>query len=885
MMKQVWLAVFTVLILVFPHDAFPRDAKTVVVLPFQVNAQEALRYLETEIPEMIKRQLRVENAKVVEPDAGSLAAWQQTGGSPELALQIGEKTGSDHVVWGSLTRVGQHFSLDAKQLTVSGRAGLKNFFAEGEGIDQLLSTVSSLASDISLSLFGQEKIQEIRMTGNRRIETDAIMRYIRTKPGDDYVPKNLSNDLKSVYSMGYFEDIRIEYEDGANGKIIIFKVQEKPTIRRIKFKGNVAYEDEEIMESMNIKSGSILNIFKIQNNIIRIENLYKEKNYHNVKVTYAVNELDNNQGDLLFTIEEGGKVRITEISFEGNTVYPDKKLKKIIKTSEKGFWSFLTSSGELNRDDLGQDVSMLTSFYHNNGYIQAKVGEPQVEFREDMIYIKFKITEGPRFKVGYVGITGDLILTEEQLRDRLLITQETFYNRETVRNDVLAITDIYSNEGYAYADIFPRVERDLDNLKVNIEFIIKKGKQVYFEAIVISGNSKTRDKVIRRELRVYEQELFSGSRLKRSMRNLYRLDFFEDIKVDTVEGSADDKMVLKIDVVEKATGSFSVGGGYSSVEQAYATASVDQRNLFGRGQQLKVQGQVSGVSQTYMLSFTEPYFLDKRLSAGFDIYNQTRDYTTYDRDSFGGKVRLSFPTWDYTRLYWNYSYDISDVYDIDDDVARSIQQMEGTNVTSSTKVTLKRDSRDRLFNTTEGSLNSVSAEYAGLGGDIGFTKYEGETGWYFPLFRGTVGVIHGKLGYVEENPDGFLPDYEKFYLGGMNSIRGFDWQDIYALEEDPPGSGIFYEVGGNSMVQLNLEYHIPLVPEAGVVGILFLDVGQVYGKDESIDLSETRESCGGGFRWYSPVGPIRLEYGYILDYDPETDGDRGQWEFSMGTVF
>ncbi len=878
MLKQMCVAALLALILVFPPEAFPRESKKVVVLPFRVNAQEALSYLQTEIPAMIKKQLRAEEAVVVEPDAGLLSAWQQTGGSPEMAAQIGKKAAADNVVWGSLTRVGQRFSLDAKLLTISGKSGLKNFYAEGDGIDQLLSTVSRLGDDISLSLFGQEKIQEIHLTGNKRIETDAIMRYIRTKPGDVYVPRSLSDDLKSVYSMGYFEDIRIEYEDGASGKIIIFKVQEKPTIRRIKFKGNDVYEDEEIMESMNIKSGSILNIFKIQNNIIRIENLYKEKNYHNVKVTYAVKELDNNQGDLQFIIEEGDKVRIKQIEFEGNAVYTDKELKRVIRTDEKGFWSFITSSGELNRDDLRQDVAMLTSFYHNNGYIQAKVGEPLVEFQEDMIYIKFKITEGPRFKVGYVGITGDLVIAEDQLRDRLSITQETFYNRETVRNDVLSITDVYSDQGYAHADIFPRVEKDFDNLKVDIEFIIKKGRQVYFEAIVIGGNSKTRDKVIRRELQVVEQELFSGRRLKRSMRNLYRLDYFEDVKVDTVEGSADDKMVLKIDVVEKATGSFSLGGGYSSVEHAYGTASINQRNLFGRGQNLQLKAQVSGVSQTYMLSFTEPYFLDKRLSAGFDIYNQTRDYTTYDRDSVGGKLRLSFPTWDYTRLYWNYSYDVSDVYNIDDTAANSIKEMEGNNVTSSTKVTMKRDSRDKIFNTSEGSLNSAAVEYAGVGGDIGFTKYTGESGWYFPLFLGTVGVLHGKLGYVEEHPDGFLPDYEKFYLGGMNSVRGFDWQDIHAVDENGD------EVGGVSMVQFNVEYHIPLIPDAGVVGIVFVDVGQVYGEDEPVDLGEARETCGGGFRWYSPMGPIRLEYGYILDPQPGDD-TRGKWEFSMGTVF
>jgi len=876
MMKRFCL-IFIMTAILIPWNAYPREVRTVAVLPFQVNAQENLAYLKTEIPELIKKQLRTEEAVIVEPDAGTLSFWQQGGDNSETAGKIGLKAGAAFVVWGSLTRVGQNFSLDAKLLNLYEKTPLKSFYAEGEGIENLLSTVSRLASDITNSLFEQEKIVEIRLKGNRRIETDAIMRYIRTKSGDIYRPKHLSDDLKSVYSMGYFEDIRIEYEDRLDGKVIIFEVREKPTIRRIKFKGNDVFDDEEIMESLNIKSGSILNIFKIQNNIIRIENLYKEKNYHNVKVSYSVKELDNNQGDMQFIIEEGEKVRIKEISFEGNTVYTDKDLKQVIKTTEKGFWYFITSSGELNRDDLRQDVIMLTNYYHNSGYIQAKVGEPIVEYKGDMIYIKFKITEGPRFKVGYVGITGDLILTEAQLKERLLITQEAFYNRETVRNDVLAINDIYSNDGYAYADIFPRVEKDFDNLKVDIEFIIKKGKQVYFEAIVIGGNTKTRDKVIRRELRAYEQELFSGSRLKRGMRNLYRLDFFEDIKVDTVEGSADDKMVLKIDVVEKATGTFSLGGGYSSVEYAYATASVAQRNLFGRGQNLQFKAQISGVSQTYMLSFTEPYFLDKRLSAGFDVYNQSRDYSSYDKDSVGGKVRLSFPTWDFTRFYWNYRYDVSEVHNIDEGAANSIKEMEGTNVTSSTKVTLKYDSRDKIFNASEGSLNTASVEYAGIGGAIAFTKYIGESGWYFPLLLGTVGMVHGKAGYVHENPNGFLPDYDKFYLGGMNSVRGFKWRDIHAVDENGA------EVGGEKMIQFNVEYQITLVPEAGVVGVLFVDVGQVYGTGEPIDLGNTRESAGGGFRWYSPMGPIRIEYGYLLD--PEPGETRGRWEFAMGTVF
>ena len=321
-------------------------------------------------------------------------------------------------------------------------------------------SVQKVSRDIGFKLFERAKIVEIVIAGNKRIEVDAIERYIKTKPGDAYVPSRLSSDLKSIYSMGYFEDIRIESKDTPAGKVITFHVQEKPTIRRIEFKGNRVYDNEEIMEALNIKSGSILNIFAIQNNIIRIVDLYKEKNYHNVVVDYEVKELENNQGDLLFLVTEGKKVKIKKISFEGNDVYTEKELKKKIKTNERGFWTWLTSSGELDKEELNQDTTKLRNFYHNSGFIEAKVAEPIVEYQDDMIYIKFKIDEGPKFKVGKVGVTGDLIYTEIELMEKLKITTKEFYSREVVRNDVLTITDLYSDEGYAYADIYPRVKQE-----------------------------------------------------------------------------------------------------------------------------------------------------------------------------------------------------------------------------------------------------------------------------------------------------------------------------------------------------------------------------------------------------------------------------------------
>ncbi len=877
MQKRWWLLVISIWCC-FPSSVSSFETVRVVVLPFEILARENLSYLRDELPGIIQKHLEQEGAVIIEPDERKDASREKTFKSTEEIRAIGLKNGAEYVVWGSLTWIGRKFSLDAKMIESLEKKPPQVFFEEGENIENLLGIVKKLAGDIGIKLFKQEKVAGMKVVGNQRIESDAVEKVVKTKPGDIYSPKNLSEDLKRIYSMGYFEDVRIEMESKPDGKTVIFRVTEKPTIRVIRFKGNRTFEDKELLESMDIKTGSILNISKINSNIKRMEELYKDKNFHNVTVVYNVRQLEKNQADLDFEIEEGEKVRIKSITFIGNSAYNDKKLKGIMKSSEKGFFSWLTSAGDLNREDLNQDVGKLSAFYQNSGYIQARVGEPEVEFKDDWIDITIKIDEGPRFAVGRVDVAGDLVLPRDELLKNLKIGKEEFFNREIVRNDVLLLTDLYSDKGYAYADITPGIDRDFDERLVHITYSIQKGNQVTYEKILIAGNTKTRDKVIRRELRVYEQELYSGKELKRSIRNLHRLDYFEDIKVDTSKGSSDDTMALKIEVTEKPTGVFTFGAGYSSVENVFGMASISQRNLFGRGQTLQLRGQVGSRTTQFVLSFLEPWLFDIPLSAKTDLYNWIREYDDYDRDSKGGTLQLGYPVYDFTRVYLSYTYDIADITDIEEDAAKSIKELEGTNVTSSVSTMLTYDSRDRLFNTTEGQNHSVTVEYAGLGGDIGFTKYTGKVGWYIPLFLGTVGFLHGEAGYVAENGNGILPDYERFYLGGINSLRGFDFQDICVRDDEGD------EIGGDKYVQFNLEYMFPLVKQAGVSGVIFYDTGNVYGVNQSIDLGNLRKSAGVGIRWYSPVGPIRIEYGYILDRK-EDDTRSGRVEFSMGTGF
>ena len=874
MLRRLCLIIIAILCF-FPNTARSLETVRVVVLPFEIHAVKDLSYMQTEISDMIKRDLKQDGAIILEQEIISDLSWEKVAETVEGIRNFGVKSDADYVIWGSLTCIGQQFSLDAKMIKSSGEGSVGVFVKEGRGIENVLGIVKQLVRDISMKLFKREKVAKVLITGNKRIEGDAIKKIIKTKPGDVYLAKSLSQDLKAVHSMGYFEDIRIEAEESPQGKVIIFKIKEKPTIRIIRFKGNKVYKDDEIKENLSIKTGSILNTFKVRGNIKLIEELYKEKSYHNVKVTYNIQQLENNQADLEFVVQEGEKVLIRHIIFEGNNAYAEKKLKKMMTVSEKGFFSWMTSSGDLNREDLEQDIAKLSAFYYNNGYIQARVGEPQIEYQGDWIDITIKIDEGPRFKVGEVDITGDLVLSEEELKKKLKITKETYYNREVVRNDVLALTDLYSDEGYAYAEISPRIDKKIDELMVNITYVVTKRKQVYFENINIGGNAKTRDKVIRRELKVYEQELFSGKGLKRSVRNLYRLDYFEDIKVDTVKGSADDKMILKIDVTEKPTGTFSFGAGYSSVENVFGMASITQRNFLGRGQILSLDAQLGGTTTLYRLNFTEPWLFDIPLSARFDLYDWDTDYDDYDKHSQGGGVKFSYPVFDFVRASVGYNYEVADIDNISESASESIKEMEGKNTISSITTGLIYDSRNKIYNPTKGSRHSITVEYAGLGGDIAFTKYLAETGWYVPVFWDIVTFLHGETGYVHENSGGYLPDYERFYLGGLNSLRGYGWRDVYVLDENGD------EIGGDKYVQFNVEIMFPLLKKEGLVGLLFYDTGNVYNDNESIDLGDLRKTAGFGFRWYSPMGPIRLERGYIID----SEGSGGQWEFGMGGAF
>ena len=577
------------------------------------------------------------------------------------AQAIGRKLGADMVIWGTLLKVGDLLSLEGHVLDLSGRKGATTLKLQGTGLHSLSGLSRQMAQELSLKILGKERVAHIVIKGNRRIEKDAILGVMQTREGEILSPAHLREDLKAIYKMGYFTDVRMDVSDTPEGRVLTVLVKEKPAIREILVKGNHKLKKDKILEVMNLKPFSVASEGAIKEDINKVQQAYREKGYYEAKITYELVPAGEHEVNLVLNVNEGGKMAIKEIEFEGNKAFNSKELRKVMETKERGFFApvaWITGAGKLNQDILERDLEKVAAFYYNHGYIKAKVGEPKIDIKGNWIYITIPVQEGPEYHVGKIDMPGDLLEDKDKLVKLLKTPKEKVYSREVLQKDLTTLADFYADQGYANADIVPLVKEDNEKMLVDVTFDIHKGQKVYFERIDIGGNVKTRDKVIRRELRVYEQDLFSATNLKESIKNLRRLEYFEDVNFATTPGSAPDRMNLKITVKERPTGTFGLGAGYSTQDRLVGMVEVSQNNLFGRGQQLKVPGIIGSISHRFRASFTEPYLFDRPLGLGIDAFNWEREYSEYTRVSKGGVFRLSHPLkWKYTRLFWMYRFE------------------------------------------------------------------------------------------------------------------------------------------------------------------------------------------------------------------------------------
>ncbi len=786
----------------------------------------------------------------------------------------------DYIVLGNLTEIAGQISLDLKLIDLLVSQGTQNYITSGGTLAELETLCKQSFSKIASYTSRESIIASITPAGNSKIDSGAILQHIQTQPGDPYAPATLQQDLKSIFSMGYFDDIQIEVNQESNGKAVIFHVKEKPVIKSLLLSGTDELKEETVKEVITTKEQSILNLMKINKDSEAIQQLYKIKGYYNTTVTPEITYPTEESAVVKFVINEGPKIYIKKISFQGNETFDDDDLEDEIETNTKGWFSWLTESGLLDYDKLNQDAGRILNFYGNNGFLETKIADPVVKQEGKWLFITFIIEEGPRFKVGKIDIQGDLLKDKESLLEILDLPKEEYISRSILRDDVLKITDVYAEQGYANVIIKPDFIKSADNSTIDINIDIDKGELVYINRITIKGNDRTRDNVIRRELKVQEGGIFNAKALRESVQKLQYLEFFEEVGI-TPEQSFDTSTVdLSVDVKEKSTGNFTVGIGYSSVEDIILMGEIAENNFLGRGDTLALSANVGGASTRYNLKYQNPRYNDSQLSWGLDLFNLEQSFDDYTKDSIGGAISFGYPVWEKWRGYGSYSFTNTDLTDVADNASYIIRNSQDIHITSAVKFSLQRDTRNRRFGPSSGSKHNISVRYAGgpLGGDSQFTKVEGFTSWYFSMFWNTVFHFHGAAGQAFENEDGGLPVYERFYLGGLRSIRGFESSKISPI--DPATND---RIGGDKMWYSNLEFIFPLLTDAGVNGVVFFDLGNVLDDDEDWNFTNYKKSVGAGIRWFSPMGPLRLEWGYNLD--PQNDEDQSVWDFSVGGTF
>lgn len=726
---------------------------------------------------------------------------------------------------------------------------------------------------------GEEKIASITFLGNETRESASLTPLLKSKVGDDFSAEKANDDIKTIFNLGIYQDVKVEKTGTDKGVALTFVVAEKPTVREVIIVGNVEIKADKIREAIPLKPKSVFSSGLLAMSEKKIKKLYADEGYYLAEVSANATKAGKNGERVSFSIKEGKKVLIKNIKFEGNRVFSARKLRKQMETKEKWFLSWITGAGTYKEEVLKNDVNRLADLYYNNGYINVKVGEPKVRLLDDKsgLEVTIGVTEGEQFRTGAIDFKGDLLESREKLSSLVKLKKGEVFSRELLRNDVVTFTDLYGDKGYAFTNVVPLTKVDQDKKTVDITFEFEKGEKVFIEKINISGNTKTRDKVIRREFRLAEGDLYSVTALKRTKQNLSNLGFFEEATIATAKGSADNRLNLNTEVKEKSTGQFSLGAGYSSADGIIGQGSIQQNNFLGLGLKGTLAASLGGKTQLYTMGLSDPYFLDTNWTLGFDVYRSEREYEDYSRRVTGADIKAGYRFNDELSTFWMYKFEKKSLFDLSTNLQANPDLLgESNGTTGSIYGSLTLDRTDYKLDPSKGYTGTVSAEYAGLGGNQRFSRFIGQSSVYFPLMWSTVLSLRGELGYVMRDGKE-IPIDEKFYLGGINTLRGYETRTV-----SPVKNGVY--VGGVKEAVFNVDYVFPIIKDAGLKGVLFFDAGNSYDTGQQY-FSKMLMSYGLGFRWYSPMGPLRLEYGFPLNPRDGIDKKGGRFEFSIGGFF
>ena len=737
-------------------------------------------------------------------------------------------------------------------------------------------------------------VQSVDVKGNKTVSSLTILAKVKTHPGEALSSITLNEDLKRLYGLGFFTNVRIEQEETAGGVNVLFVVSEKPVLSEIKIEGNKKINQNEIKKEMKSVIGDFVDQKRVRDDIDAVKKLYEKKGFSEAKIDLALDtNPDTNQAVLRVLVDEGAKVRIRDVRIKGNQFLKSGDILKVMKTKKMAWWGWF-HSGYLKEEDLEEDLERIKALYDENGFSDVEV-TTQTESIQNSgdILLDITVNEGKKYLVGDIVLNGNSIATSDEILKAIKMLKGKPFSRRGLRLDVANIQDLYFEKGYLAAQIRSESAYNETTDKVDLIYSITENELTYVDKVRIQGNTKTKDIVLRRELRAYPGESFSGAKLKRSKERLYNLGFFEDVRFDTEPGSAPNSRDLVVSVKEGKTGEFSFGGGYSSIDNVIGFVQVRQKNFdwqnwktfTGAGQDFAVRFEGGSVRTNAELSFTEPWVFGYPYSFGFDVYRKeyNRSGTSgyfFDQSKTGFVLRLGKEFTEYDKGLLMYKLEEVKISNIPDNSSQALRNELGKNTTSSVALSLTHDERDNIYNPTKGYLVSGTGEIAGgfLGGDRNFTKLYGVASTYFKHWNENVLElkIRGGIADAYGNSDN-VPIYERYFAGGANTIRGYRERRI-----GPRDPGNNDPVGGEAYWIANFEETFPIYPNL-IKAALFYDIGNVYETIEDFGEGGTFSGAGVGVRIKTPIGPVKLDMGYPLDDVPnEKKTTRFYFSISQG---
>ena len=751
----------------------------------------------------------------------------------------------------------------------------------------LCMTLLLLAPPQGAGAQDQPLITQIDVVGARKVEEATVRFKLKSRAGDPYSPDVVREDIKALYSLGFFEDIEARAEIFEGGLKLAFVLHEKPSIQSIRIVGSRKLTTEKIIAKIDLVEGGIVAPGALTKNADKIRLLYEEEGYYQARIEAQEDRISPQEVAVTFNIVEGDKFDVGEIRIMGNRHLREKEIKAKLQTSELYLFFF---GGTLKREELKRDLDRIRAYYLDNGFLDIAVEEPEIQLdtRRKKLHILIRVEEGSQYRIGDFSIKGNRLLSEPEIRGLLKSRAGGIFSREILQGDVVAITDRYAERGYLFADVAPVTDIQQAVSTVNVSLEVTEGRQAFINRIEITGNVRTRDKVLRRELQLVEGDVFNSSLVQRSRRNLQNLGYFEEAKLETRRVAAEDRVDLTVDVKEKPTGAFTVGGGFSSVDGGLGMASISQANLFGLGKGASLSGQIGQNANRYNAVYTDSHFLDTDFLTevrGFATVTRFQENQGFNQSTTGGSLTAGHHLVEEISGSLTYTYQRVGIKDVEDSapflVRRQAEESGGVSKTSSLTFALVRDTRDSFSEPTKGLVARAAFEYAGgfLDADSNFYKASSELSQYWPIWWKLVGHVRGSILYGEpfkDTPN--LPVQERYFLGGAGTVRGF--RNFTISPKDPAGGdGI---TGGNKAFFINNEVLFPLYEALRMRGLVFFDLGNVFDEREKFHWSVKR-SVGIGIRFTSPIGAIRLEYGFNLA--PEKGEKTTVLHFSAGTTF